>query len=79
MVTVNVDIQGMLINGQVGEVVGFEVMNSIVKKVCFNFYDPLVERNAMFSDHFARQNCFVPLQKYNTDIPVSKGSTSPSN
>ena len=32
MVTVNVDMQDMLINGQIGEVAGFEIMNSIVKK-----------------------------------------------
>ena len=37
MVTVNVDIQDMLINGQIGEVAGFEIMNSIVKKVSGSF------------------------------------------
>ena len=44
MVTVNVDIQDMLINGQIGEVAGFEIMNSIVKKFCLKFQDPLVGR-----------------------------------
>ena len=42
MVTINVDIQDMLTNGQVGEVVGFEIKNSIVKKVYVKFHDPLV-------------------------------------
>ena len=37
VVTVNVDIQDMLINGQVGEVVGFEIKNSIVKKFIPSF------------------------------------------
>ena len=37
MVTVNADIQDMLINGQIGEVAGFEIMNSIVKKVSGSF------------------------------------------
>ena len=78
MVTVNVDIQDMLINGQIGEVAGFEIMNSTVKKVCLKFQDPLVGRNAMLSDHFAQQNCFVPLQKCDADIPICKGSISPS-
>ena len=41
MVTVNVDIQDMLINGQVGEVVGFEIKNSIVKKIFLKFQDIL--------------------------------------
>ena len=31
MDTVNVEIQDMFINGRVGEVAGFEIMNSIVK------------------------------------------------
>ena len=78
MVTVNVDIQDMLINGQVGEVVGFEIMNSIVKKVYLKFQNPLVGRNAMLSDHFAQENCFVPLQKCDADIPIFKGSVSPT-
>ena len=78
MVTVNVDIQDMLINGQVGEVVGFEIMNSIVKKVYLTFQNPLVGRNAMLSDHFAQENCFVPLQKCDADIPIFKGSISPN-
>ena len=67
----------MLINGQIGEVAGFEIMNSIVKKVYLKFQDPLVARNALMSDHFAQQNCFVSLQKCDTDIPICKGSISP--
>ena len=61
MVTVNVDIQDMLINGQVIEVVRFEIKSRIVKKVYLKFQDPLVGRNAMLSDRFAQQNYFVPL------------------
>ena len=32
----------------------------------------------MLSDHFAQQNCFVTLQKCDADIPICKGSISPS-
>ena len=53
-------------------------MNSIVKKVYLKFQDPLVGRNAMLSDHFAQQNCFAPLQKCDADVPICKGSISPS-
>ena len=74
----NFNLQDMLINGQVGEVVGFEIKNSIVKKVPLKFQDLLVKRNAMLSDYFAQQNCFVPLQKCDADIPICKGDTSPS-
>ena len=31
----------------------------------------------MFFDQFSQQNYFVPLQKYDTDIPICKGSVSP--
>ena len=72
MVTVKVDMQDMLINGQVGEVAGFKIMKSIVKKVYLKFQDPLVERDAILFDHFAQQNCFVPLQNCDADIPIYK-------
>ena len=55
---------------------GFEIRNRIVKKVYFKFQDPLVWRKAMLSDHFAQQNCFVPLQKCDGDTPIRKGSIS---
>ena len=77
MVTVKVDLQDMLNSRQVGEVAGFEVMNSIVKKVYRKFQDPLIGRNAMLSDHPAQQNCIVPSQKSDPDIPIWKGSISP--
>ena len=53
---------------------GFDSMNSIVKKVYLKFQDPLIGRNAMLSDHFPQQNCFVPLQKCDADITICKGS-----
>ena len=77
MVTINIDIQDMLINGQVGEVALFEVMNSIVRKVHLKFQNPLVGRNIILYDHFTRQNSFAPLQKYDADILICKGSLLP--
>ena len=78
MVTVNVTVQDILINGQIGEVTEFEIMNSIVKNVYVKFQNLLVGRNKILSDHFAQQNCFVPLQKCDADIQICKGSISPS-
>ena len=40
MDTVNVEIQDMFINGRVGEVAGFEIMNSIVKTFISSFRIP---------------------------------------
>ena len=56
---------------------GFDSMNSIVKNVYLKFQDPLIGRNAMLSDHFPQQNCFVPLQKCDADITICNGSISP--
>ena len=77
MVTINVDIQDMFINGQVGEVAVFKIMNSIVRKVHLKFQNPLVGRNTILYDYFARQNSFAPLQKYDADILICKGSVLP--
>ena len=63
MVTVNFDIQDMFINGQVGEVARFGIMSSTVNKSLSKFHDLLVGKNAISSDQFAQQNCFVPLTK----------------
>ena len=70
MVTVNVDIKDMLLHGQVGELAGFEIRDSIVRKVYLKFQGPLVERNAVLSDHFAQQTYFLPLRKCDADIPI---------
>ena len=70
MVTVNVDIEDILLHGQVGELAGFEIRDSIVRKVYLKFQGPLVDRNGMLSDHFAQQNYFLPLQKCDADIPI---------
>ena len=32
----------------------------------------------MLPDHFAQQNYFAPLQKCDADLPICKGSISPS-
>ena len=56
---------------------GFEIMNSIINKVYLKFQGPLFERNAVLSDNFVQENCFVPLQKFDADIAICKGSISP--
>ena len=78
MVTFNIDIEHTLINGQIGEVAGFEIINSTVEKVYLKCMGPLVGRNVILSDHFAQQNRFVPLPKSDADIPICKASVSPS-
>ena len=75
MVTVNVEKKkDMLINGQVGEVVGFQIMNSIVKKVYLKFQDPLVGRNAMSSTIFLNK---IVLYHYKNVMQIYKYVKAP--
>ena len=77
MVTVNIDIKDRLINGQVGEVFGFKIVNHIINQVYIKFQDPQIGRKAIMSNQITRAKCVVPIEKCEVDIPISKGSVSP--
>ena len=74
MVTVKVDVNDRLINGQVGEVFGFKIVNNVIYKVYIKFEDLEIGRKAMMSSQFTRVNCVAPIKKCEADIPISKGS-----
>ena len=61
MVTVNIDITDGLINGPVGEVFGFKIVN-VINEVYIKFQDPQIGEKAMMSDQFSRANCVVPIE-----------------
>ena len=77
MVTVNIDIKDRLINGQIGEVFGFKIVNHIINQVYIKFQDPQIGRKAIMSNQITRAKCVVPIEKCEVDIPISKGSVSP--
>ena len=74
MVTVKVDVNNRLINGQAGEVFGFKIVNNVIYKVYIKFQDLEIGRKAMMSSQFTRVNCVAPIKKCEADIPISKGS-----
>ena len=74
MITVNIDIQDRLINGQVGKVSDFEVVDNNVKRVYIKFHDDEVGKKAMSLDCFCFQNGLVPIEKVDADIPIVKGT-----
>ena len=78
MVTVNIVIQDRLINGKVGKVSGFEIVENNVKRVYIKFHDDEVGRKAMFLDRFCFQNGFVPIEKVDADIPIVKSTLYPT-
>ena len=80
VVTENIDIKDGLINGNVGEVFGFKIVDNVLKKVYLRFQASQIGRKAMMSNEFTRANCVVPIEKCDKDIyiPISKGSVPPS-
>ena len=78
MVTVNIEIKDRLINGRVGEVIGFKIIDNIINEVNTKFEDPQIGRKAIMFNQCTRANCVMPIEKCEVDIPISKGSVSPS-
>ena len=77
MVTVNIDIKDRLINGQVGKVFGFKIVDNIINEVYIKFQGSQIGRRAIMNNQFTRANCVVRIEKCEADIPISKGSVSP--
>ena len=78
MLTVNVDIQDRLINGQTGNIEHIEYVQGTVHKVYVKFFDEQAGIRAMRSSCLGRQNYWVATEKCETEIPIRKGSASPS-
>ena len=78
MITVNIDIQDRLINGQVGKVFGFEIVDNIVKRLYITFHNDEVGRKAMSLNCFCFQNGLVPIEKVDAEIPIVKGTLCPT-
>ena len=78
MITVNIDIQDRLINGQVGKVFGFEIVDNIVKRLYITFHNDEVGRKAMSLNCFCFQNGLVPVENVDAEIPIVKGTLCPT-
>ena len=78
MLTVNLDIEDRLINGQTGKISYIEFAQGIVQKVYVKFPDEQAGLKTMRSCYLGRQNSWVPFEKCEAEIPIKKGSASPS-
>ena len=78
MLKVNVDIEDRLTNGQTGNISHIEFAQDSVQKVYVKFSDEQAGLKAMRSSYLGRQNAWVPIEKCGSEIPIKKGSTSPS-
>ena len=66
MLTVNIDIQDRLINGQTG------VIRPSACKVYIKFFDEQSGSKAMGSSYLGIQNSWVPIEKFETEISIKK-------
>ena len=73
ILTVNLDIQDRLINGQTGNIGHIEFAHGSVWKVYVRFSDEQADLKAMQSSYLGKQNYWVPIEKREAEIPIKKG------
>ena len=78
MLTVNIDIQVGLINGQTGNIRYIEFAEGTAHKVYVMFSDEQAGLKVMRSSYVGRQNSWVSIEKCETEISVKKGSALPT-
>ena len=78
MLTVNIDMQDCLINGQIGIIRHIEFAQCSACKVYIKFSDEQAGSKAKRSSYLGRQNSWIPIEKYETEILIKKESASPS-
>ena len=78
MLTINVDIQDRLINGQTEKVKHTEFVQGSIHKVYLKFFDGQARLIAVRLPYLGRQNSWIVIEKCKTEIPIKKGLASPS-
>ena len=78
MLTINVDIQDRLINGQTEKVKHTEFVQGSIHKVYVKFFDGQARLIAVRLPYLGRQNSWIVIGKCKTEIPIKKGLASPS-
>lgn len=78
MSTDNRDIQDHLSNGKTGNIGHLEFARDSVCKLYIKFPNQHAGLKALKSSYLDRQNSWVPIEKCDPEIPVKKGSASPS-
>ena len=78
MLTDNVDIQDRLINHQTGNIEHIEFAQGTVCELYVKFSDEQAGIRAMRSSYLGRHSSWFAIEKCETEIPIKKGSASPS-
>ena len=75
MLLSNIDIEDRLVNGLVGKVKHFKIVNGEVKIIYVKFNDVIAGGNLMHSDAIGRSNSWVPIHKIEVIFGLSKNRT----
>ena len=75
MLLSNIDIEDRLVNGLVGQVKHFKILNGKVKVVYVKFDDFIAGRNLMHSDAIGRSDSWVPIRKIEVTFGFKKNRT----
>ena len=78
MLKIILDIQDRLNNDKTGNISHIEFPQSIVRKVYVNFFDEQAGLKVMRSSYLGRYNSWVSIKRCEAEIPIKKGSASPS-
>ena len=78
MLSINIGIQKRLINGQTGNISHIEFAQGSVCKIYVKVSDEQADLKALRSSNLGRQSSWVTNEKCETEIPIKRGSPSPS-
>ena len=78
MLTIKIDIQGHLINGQVGEIAHIGIAQNLFESYSIHRLVCKQLPQAIIASNFSGQYCWVGTEKKDTEIPMEKGLTPPS-
>ena len=73
MLTVNIDVQNYLANGETGIKRHIEFSQGSVRKVYVKFSDEQAGTKAMALPYLGRQNSWVPIEKCEAEISIRMG------
>ena len=77
MLLSNIDTEDRLVNGLVGQVKYFKIVNGEVKVIYVKSDDATAGRNLMHSDAIVRSNSWAPIHKIEVTFGLRKNRTHP--
>ena len=77
MLTVNIDLQYRLVNGQLGTIIDITGNSQGISKIYLKFDDTRAGVKAFNADIFGKQNSWGPIEKTEVDIKIKLSKNPP--